>query len=86
MKQIKTVTLNPAFDLHYYMEQFEAKKENYVQSILCDAGGKGVNISRALTVNGTYNTAYIILGEENGASFEGHDLNRRLRISKLFVD
>ena len=38
MKQIKTVTLNPAFDLHYYMESFEAKKENYVQSVLCDAG------------------------------------------------
>lgn len=70
MKQIKTVTLNPAFDLHYYMESFEAKRENYVQNVICDAGGKGVNISRALTVNGTYNTAYLILGDENGAAFE----------------
>ena len=70
MRSIKTVTLNPAFDLHYNMEHFEAKKENYVQSILCDAGGKGINISRALTVNGVENTAYVILGEENGATFE----------------
>ena len=70
MKSIKTVTLNPAFDLHYYMESFEAKKENYVQSILCDAGGKGINISRALTVNDVKNTAYVILGDENGAAFE----------------
>ena len=70
MKHIFTVTLNPAFDLHYQMQHFEAGQENYVQSILCDAGGKGVNISRALTVNGVENTAYVILGEENGASFE----------------
>ena len=70
MKAIRTITLNPAFDLHYKMERFEARKENYVQSILCDAGGKGINISRALTVNGVENLAYVILGDENGASFE----------------
>ncbi len=70
MKRIFTVTLNPAFDLHYQMEHFEAEKENYVQGILCDAGGKGINISRALKVNGMDSTAYVILGEENGGSFE----------------
>ena len=86
MKQIKTVTLNPAFDLHYYMEQFEAKKENYVQSILCDAGGKGVNISRALIVNGTYNTAYIILGEENGAAFEAQLRRDKLNFVPLYTE
>ena len=57
MKAIYTVTLNPAFDLHYRMAHFEAQKENYVDSILCDAGGKGINISRALKVNGTDSTA-----------------------------
>jgi len=86
MKQIKTVTLNPAFDLHYYMEQFEAKKENYVQSILCDAGGKGVNISRALSVNGTYNTAYLILGEENGAAFEAQLRRDGLNFVPLYTE
>ena len=70
MKHICTITLNPAFDLHYTMERFEIRKENYVQGILCDAGGKGINTSRALTVNGVENTAYVILGEENGAAFE----------------
>lgn len=70
MKQIITITLNPAFDLHYQMEKFEARKENYVQGILCDAGGKGVNISRALRVNGVDSTAFVVLGEENGAAFE----------------
>lgn len=70
MRSIYTVTLNPAFDLHYQMEHFEAQKENYVQSILCDAGGKGINISRALKVNGTDSLAFVVLGEENGESFE----------------
>ena len=60
MKAIYTVTLNPAFDLHYRMAHFEAQKENYVDSILCDAGGKGINISRALKVNGTDSTAFVI--------------------------
>lgn len=86
MKQIKTVTLNPAFDLHYYMESFEAKRENYVQSVLCDAGGKGVNISRALSVNGTYNTAYLILGEENGAAFEAQLRRDRLNFVPLYTE
>lgn len=70
MKNICTVTLNPAFDLHYYMERFEAQKENFVQRIACDAGGKGINTSRALTINGIKNTAYVVLGEENASSFE----------------
>ena len=70
MKCICTVTLNPAFDLHYYMERFEEQKENFVQKSTCDAGGKGINTSRALTVNGIENRAYVVLGEENGASFE----------------
>jgi len=69
MRPIKTVTLNPAFDLHFGMEKFEARRENYVQSIKRDAGGKGINTSRALTVNGVKNTAYVVLGEENGADF-----------------
>lgn len=69
MRPIKTVTLNPAFDLHFGMEKFEARRENYVQSIIRDAGGKGINTSRALTVNGVENTAYVVLGEENGNDF-----------------
>ncbi len=85
MKAIKTVTLNPAFDLHYNMEHFEAKKENYVQSILCDAGGKGINISRALKVNGTDSTAYVILGEENGASFAAQLQRDGLQFSPIYT-
>jgi 1-phosphofructokinase family hexose kinase len=34
-----------------------------------DAGGKGVNISRALTKNGVENTALVVLGRENREEF-----------------
>lgn len=72
MNLIKTVTLNPAIDLHFHMTELELGKENYVQKVLYHAGGKGINISRALSQNGIPNTAYVILGEENSAEFEAH--------------
>ena len=49
---IVTLTLNPAFDLHCFAEHFQPFHENLARITALDAGGKGVNISRALTVNG----------------------------------
>ena len=66
---IVTLTLNPAFDVHCYAENFQPFHENLAQVTANEAGGKGVNISRALTVNGVENTALVVLGEENGESF-----------------
>jgi 1-phosphofructokinase len=86
MKKIITVTLNPAFDLHYAMESFEAGKENYVTRATCDAGGKGINISRALTVNGVENTAYVILGRENAPQFEQELRRDGLAFIPLYTD
>ncbi len=70
MKFIKTVTLNPAIDLHFQMAELEIGKENYVQNVLYHVGGKGINISRSLIQNAVPNTAYVILGKENSAEFE----------------
>lgn len=67
--KIVTLTLNPAFDIHCYAENFQPFHENLAQVTTNEAGGKGVNISRALTVNGVENTALVVLGEENGDSF-----------------
>ncbi len=86
MKKIITITLNPAFDLHYYMDKFEAKKENYVTTAACDAGGKGVNISRALTVNGIENTAYVIFGKENAAQFESELEKDGIKFVPLYTE
>ena len=67
--KIVTLTLNPAFDVHCYTENFQPYHENLAKITANDAGGKGVNISRALTINGVENTALVVLGQDNGESF-----------------
>ena len=70
-QQIKiiTLTLNPAFDVHCQTKDFVARKENIATVTDFDAGGKGVNISRALQANGIDNVAVALLGEENAETF-----------------
>ena len=67
--KIYTLTLNPAYDIHATTDHFLPCRENLAQISSRDAGGKGVNISRALHSGGTENTAVIVLGKENGAEF-----------------
>ncbi len=64
-----TLTLNPAFDRHCYVPNFEACREHLATNIRCEAGGKGVNISRALWANGVENLAFVVLGEQNREQF-----------------
>lgn len=67
--KIITLTLNPAFDIHCHIKSFAPYHENLAKITDREAGGKGVNISRALTVNGVENLAFVVLGDENGESF-----------------
>ena len=67
--KIITITLNPAFDIHCYTEHFRPFQENLARITERAAGGKGVNISRALTANGIDNTALVVLGDENAEDF-----------------
>ena len=69
MKKIITLTLNPAFDRHCACDTFLPHCENLAQTLSLDAGGKGVNCSRALTANGTDNLALLILGADNADTF-----------------
>ncbi len=67
--KIITLTLGPAFDMHCHADKLVLEHENLVYMDLCQAGGKGVNISRALVNNGTANLALLVLGQENAHSF-----------------
>lgn len=67
--QIITLTLAPAFDIHCRCDTFTPECENLAHILSYDAGGKGVNISRALSVYGVKNTAILLTGTENGDSF-----------------
>lgn len=62
---IITITLNPAFDIHYDVENFQINKENYALSSVKQAGGKGINISRALSNFNVKNTAYCVVGKSS---------------------
>lgn len=83
--EIYTVTLNPAFDLHLEMENFEPYAENYAKSAIKQAGGKGVNLSRALKTFGVDNTAYIIAGRENAEGFVNELLAQGLELRVFYT-
>lgn len=67
--KIITLTLNPAFDTHCSIDVFRPYHENIANVDCIEAGGKGVNVSRALSNNGIENTAVVIVGTENQAAF-----------------
>ena len=68
--KIYTITLNPAYDVHAYAAHFAPFHENLADVTSREAGGKGVNLSRALKNGGTENTAIIVLGKDNCAEFK----------------
>ena len=67
--KIITLTLNPAFDVHCYTKEFKPFLENLADILSNDAGGKGINISRALKNNEVENLAYVVVGDENKDDF-----------------
>lgn len=68
--KIYTITLNPAYDIHASAETFAGECENLATVTSREAGGKGVNISRALCTNGVANTAVVVIGTENAGEFK----------------
>lgn len=68
--KIYTITLSPAYDVHASADSLMLCHENLAHVTSRDAGGKGINISRALTFNGIENTAVVVLGRENCADFK----------------
>lgn len=67
--KVITLTLCPAFDLHADCADFAVGRENAVRISSRHAGGKGVNISRALMACGTESLAFVVLGRENSDDF-----------------
>ena len=67
---IVTVTINPAFDVHCGIESFLPERENHMLSCIRDAGGKGINVARALAAQGMKSDSFVILGRQNADDFE----------------
>lgn len=67
--KIITVTLSPALDVHCHAESFNAERENFAKITSRDAGGKGINISRALLSCGIKSRAIVAVGDKNADGF-----------------
>ena len=67
--KIITLTLNPAFDVHCSIDRFNVYHENVLKREAAEAGGKGVNVSRALSSCGVDNLAVVVVGKDNQAEF-----------------
>jgi 1-phosphofructokinase family hexose kinase len=65
-KFVLTVTLNPAVDKIIYVDRFSTGDDFRASKILLSAGGKGINVSRALNHLRIKNIATGFLGGVNG--------------------
>ncbi|MBN2465290.1 1-phosphofructokinase [candidate division WOR-3 bacterium] len=73
---IYTVTLNPALDRTLQVESLAAGQSNRIRSEARYAGGKGIDVSRALREMGSDNVALGLVG-----GFDGKELEGRLLLS-----
>ena len=67
---IATVTLNPSIDRELRLADFDIGGVNRAQLTNLDPGGKGVNVSRALTSYGVPTFAILVGGELGGRWFD----------------
>ena len=65
---ILTVTLNPAWDVTYLLDEVQWEGTNRVGEVLSRAGGKGINVARILATLGSEVIATGFLGGVTGAA------------------
>jgi len=65
-----TITLNPAYDIYCRISSFELHRENLIREVFRSAGGKSINITRALVKNGLPSEAIMLLGRNNCEFYE----------------
>lgn len=83
MNRILTVTLNPAIDISYYIDDFQVDKLFRAKSNKT-AGGKGLNVSRVLKSLGANVSATGFLGGTNG-KWISNNIDS-LGIENLFIE
>jgi 1-phosphofructokinase len=76
---IRTLSLNPAVDRTATIARFAVDAVNRVSATRLDAGGKGINVSKAIGCMGGKSVAYGFLG---GGGHGGHLRLLRQRLSR----
>ena len=67
--KIITLTVNPAYDLHLRCTELVPLRDNPAQMLRKDEGGKGINVSRALSSHGVDSLCYLTLGQTDALRF-----------------
>jgi len=70
--KVLTVTLNPSLDKTYHLDKFNRGGTNRINSTSTIAGGKGVNVSRALAGLGVDVDTFVATGGNLGDTFRAH--------------
>ena len=70
MRDILTVTLNPALDLATEVGIVEANQKLRCDAPVTDPGGGGINVSRAIQLLGGTSRTFVALGGRNGDRIE----------------
>lgn len=81
MTMIYTCTLNPSVDYYLHVPQFKQGVLNRARSTHFEAGGKGINVSRALAALGCPSVAFGFI-----AGFTGEWLKQQLEIEGIRGD
>ena len=68
---ILTITLNPSVDRTIAVDALRRGEVHRATSGRVDAGGKGINVARALTAHGVKATAVVVLGGHEGEHLAG---------------
>jgi 6-phosphofructokinase 2 len=68
---IYTITLNPALDRNIWIKKIKLDDSNRIQKEERFAAGKGIDVSRVLTVLGLRNKALGFVGGFDGDEMEG---------------
>lgn len=83
MLDVLTITLNPAIDQTFNIEDFEVNKVNRVNQMQSDPGGKGINVASYLASSDLKVGATGFLGSKNSKIFD--DIFSKLNIEDKFV-
>lgn len=84
--RIITITLNPAFDVHCTAKDLTLYHENFVKTVSVDAGGKGINLSRALLAGGIPNETVVVTGRENAVPYAQALMADGLTVVSIITD